>query len=367
VSESRPRGTSASTGSVCLVTGGAGFIGTAASAALADAFGRVVAVDNLHPQIHPSSERPAALDPRVELHVGDVTEREMWDGLLATVRPDVVVHLAAETGTGQSLAESNRHAMVNVVGTTQMLDALSRHEALPGRIVLSSSRAVYGEGAWRTAAGDIVYPAQRTRASLEGGQWDVPDATPLPMAAATTVPAPVSVYGATKLAQEHVLRAWANSLGVAPVVLRLQNVYGPGQSLINPYTGIMSLFCRMAKAGRSIPLYEDGEVRRDFVLIDDVARAVVLAATSARPLTEPVDIGSGEDQTIALAATLIAEHYGAPAPHVTGQFRDGDVRHAWADVTRAAELLGWTPEVSLAEGVHRLATWIDAQPSIPAL
>ena len=365
---SQGTGTTTTRGGTCLVTGGAGFIGTATSAGLADAFDRVVAVDNLHPQIHPRAERPAGLDPRVALHVGDVTERGTWDELLgAGLRPDVVVHLAAETGTGQSLSEATRHGSVNVVGTTQMLDALLRHEAPPRRVVLTSSRAVYGEGAWRTADGAVVHPPQRTRAVLESGRWDYPGATPLPMRADTTLPAPVSVYGATKLAQEHVLRAWANSVDVAPVVLRLQNVYGPGQSLSNPYTGIMSLFCRMARAGRSIPLYEDGQVRRDFVLIDDVARAVLAAATSATPVREVLDIGSGEHQTIALAAELVAERYGAPAPRVTGQFRDGDVRHAWADPLRAAELLGWQARHPLRDGVERLAAWIDAQPDVPEL
>jgi len=340
-----PRGT-------VLVTGGAGFIGSAISAGLADRFDRVIALDNVHPQIHPSAARPAGLDPRAELVVGDVTLAADWDALLGTVSPDVVIHLAAETGTAQSLAEATRHAMVNVVGTTQMFDALLRHEALPERVVLTSSRAVYGEGAWR---------AQRTAATLASGQWDFPSAEPLPMAAQTTRPAPVSVYGSTKLAQENLLRCWAASVGVEPVILRLQNVYGPGQSLINPYTGIMSLFCRLARAEQSIPLYEDGEVRRDFVLIDDVARAVVAAAVAPNPGSEAIDIGAGEHQTIARAAELIATRYGAPAPHVSGAFREGDVRHAWADVTWAATALGWEPQFGLAEGIDRLATWIDEQ------
>lgn len=351
-----------------LVTGGAGFIGTASSAALADAFDRVVAVDNLHPQIHPGTGRPTGLDERVELVVADVTEERTWDDVLGRVRPDVVVHLAAETGTGQSLAEASRHALVNVVGTTRMLDALLRHDALPQRIVLTSSRAVYGEGAWRrSSTGELFHPGQRTAEILRRGEWDFPDSEPVPMSAAVVAPAPVSVYGATKLAQEHVLTAWAQSVDVEPVTLRLQNVYGPGQSLINPYTGIMSLFCRMARAGRSIPLYEDGEVRRDFVLIDDVARAVVAATVAPAPGVRPIDIGAGEHQTIARAAELIARHYGAPAPHVTGQYRQGDVRHAWADVSYAAQSLGWTPRHDLADGVHRLATWIDSLPDVPPL
>lgn len=347
---------------VVLVTGGAGFIGTALSPALAGAFERVVAVDNMHPQVHASADRPTDLDERVELRVGDVTDPDLWDSVLADVRPDVVVHLAAETGTGQSLTESTRHASVNVVGTAQMLDALHRHDAAPGRIVLTSSRAVYGEGAWqRSADGVAFYPGLRSRSMLESAQWDFDDAVPTAMDARSVQPQPVSVYAATKLTQEHLVRVWADAHGTEARILRLQNVYGPGQSLTNPYTGIMSLFCRMAREGRSIPLYEDGEVRRDFVIIDDVARAVFLAATVAGVSPEPIDIGAGETQTIRTAAEAIAARYGAPAPHVTGQFRDGDVRHAWADVRAAADRLGWEPEVSLQEGVGRLADWIDAR------
>ena len=321
-------------------------------------------MDSLHPQIHATGERPAELDERAELIVADVAEAQTWDTVLAQHSPDVVIHLAAETGTGQSLEESTRHTHVNVVGTSQLLDGLNRHGKLPRRIVLSSSRAVYGEGAWSDSDGKPFYPGQRTSATLDQAQWDFPGATPLPMKASATFPAPVSVYGATKLAQEHVLQAWAKSYGVETVILRLQNVYGPGQSLINPYTGIMSLFCRMAMGGKSIPLYEDGEVRRDFILIDDVASAIVAGAVSPTVQGEPMDIGSGEFQTIGTAAKLIAKHYNAPEPHVTGQYRQGDVRHAWADISAAKDVLGWTPQYNLAQGIDRLANWIDAQPDV---
>lgn len=347
-----------------IVTGGAGFIGCAISAALVEAFDRVVVVDNLHPQIHASGERPAELAEAAELIVGDVTEAQTWDQVLATVTPDVVIHLAAETGTAQSLNESTRHAHVNVVGTTQLLDGLTRHQKLPRRIVLSSSRAVYGEGAWKKDDGSTFYPGQRTSAILDASQWDFDGARPVAMKAATTFPAPVSVYGGTKLAQEHIIQAWAKSFGIETAILRLQNVYGPGQSLINPYTGIMSLFCRMAMGGKSIPLYEDGAVRRDFILIDDVASAIVAGAVSSTVQDEPIDIGSGEFQTIGTAAELIAKHYNAPAPHVTGQYRQGDVRHAWADVSDAERVLGWTPQFNLAQGIDLLANWIDAQPDV---
>ena len=350
-----------------LVTGGAGFIGCAISAALIEAFDEVVAVDSLHPQVHAVQDRPAALDVGVRFVRGDVTDPDMWDELLADLRPEVVIHLAAETGTGQSLAEGSRHANVNVVGTTQLLDALNRHGVLPRRIVLTSSRAVYGEGGWRATdgSGEITYPGQRSNAMLQRGEWDFPGAEPIAMSADVVHPAPASVYAATKLTQEHLLNVWCAALDVEPFILRLQNVYGPGQSLSNPYTGIMSLFCRMAKEGRSIPLYEDGAVRRDFILIDDVARGVVAAALASTAPSTPIDIGSGEMQTIETAASLIAAFYGAPAPHVTGQFRNGDVRHAWADVTRAQALLEWEPEYSLSAGIDRLATWIDAQAIVP--
>lgn len=344
-----------------LVTGGAGFIGCAISEQLTRSFGRVVVVDMLHPQIHASPERPAALAAGAELIVADITQAETWDSVLTEVSPDIVIHLAAETGTGQSLEESTRHGNTNVVGTTQMLDGLNRYDRKPRRIVLSSSRAVYGEGAWQKTDGQLFYPGQRSSDILSRRQWDFPDAAPVAMSAARVAPAPVSVYGATKLAQEHILMSWAKSFGVEIAVLRLQNVYGPGQSLINSYTGIMSLFCRIAREGKSIPLYEDGEVRRDFVLIDDVASALLAAATAASVSDKPLDIGSGEFQTIRTAAEQIARFYGAPAPHVTEQFRQGDVRHAWADIEAAKAALPWTPRYSLEEGIKILATWIEDQ------
>ena len=345
----------------CLVTGGAGFIGCAISRDLADAFDHVVALDNMHPQIHPSQERPAALDERVELHRLDVAVAEDWDSLLTEAAPEVIVHLAAETGTGQSLTQASRHASVNVVGTTQMLDALVRHEIRPERIVLASSRAVYGEGRWTDAEGRPSYPGQRTHAMLEAGQWDFAGLTPSVQSSTTVKASPANVYAATKFCQENLVTSWCGSFGVTPVLYRLQNVYGPGQSLINPYTGIVSLFARLARAGESIPVYEDGRIVRDFVFIDDVASAIVAGVLRSPAAVLPYDIGLGERTTIMQIAQAIAEHYGAPAPHVTGQFRDGDVRAAWADTARARQMLDWEPRVGVTEGINRLCDWIDAQ------
>ena len=343
-----------------LITGGAGFIGCALAGRLRGRFDRVVAMDSLHPQVHSTRTRPAALHEGVELVVADVTHPAAWDELLAHVRPDAVVHLAAETGTAQSLTEASRHASVNVVGTTTMLDAFTRHDTLPDRVVLASSRAVYGEGAWQDASGAVVLPGQRSHAMLATGAWDFPGLTPLPVSASRVEPRPSSVYAATKLAQEHLLRAWGLAVGVLPVVLRLQNVYGAGQTPSNPYTGILPLFGRVAAAGDAIPVYEDGRIVRDFVHVDDVARALESAVCDLEG--DPgvaVDVGSGRPVTILEVAELVARRYEAPDPEVTGQFRDGDVRYACADASDAYRLLAWRSEVELAAGLEELCAWLD--------
>lgn len=345
----------------CLVTGGAGFIGCAISGLLAEQFDRVVAVDSLHPQIHPSDERPAALDERVEFVKGDVRDADMWDRLLQDVKPTHVVHLAAETGTGQSLTEATRHATANVVGTTEMLDAFVRHNALPEKIVLTSSRAVYGEGKWVDGDGNETYPGQRSAAMLERGEWDFPGLTATPFVSSQVKPTPTSVYGSTKLAQEHILTSWCLAMNVTPVLYRLQNVYGPGQSLINPYTGIVSFFAQTAKRGETIPVYEDGQIIRDFVFIDDVADAIVKGVLHSGANQHAYDIGSGEGTSILRLAELIAEHYGAPAPEINGKFRNGDVRHASCEIDAAKGALGWEPKVMVDEGVVRLCQWIDQE------
>jgi dTDP-L-rhamnose 4-epimerase len=346
-----------------LVTGGAGFIGCALARRLAPQVAEWVVLDSLHPQVHQQNTRPAELHESARLVVGDVTDPVVWDSLLAEFSPTVVIHLAAETGTAQSLDEATRHAHVNVVGTTAMLDALGRHGVVPERFLLSSSRAVYGEGAWRSGDGATFYPGQRSHAQFEAGQWDFAGATPVPSTAAATIPRPTSVYGATKLAQENILSAWVNARDTSLTVLRLQNVYGPGQSLVNSYTGIVSLFSQLAEVGRSIPLYEDGAITRDFVYIDDVADAFVaaLALPGGGP-TPTFDIGSGVGTTIAQLAESIAAYYGAPAPHITAKFRDGDVRHAECRIDESLAGLDWAPRWSLDAGVAGLQEWMATQP-----
>lgn len=349
-----------------LITGGAGFIGSCLSHQLAEHPLPVVAFDNLHPQIHPSRTRPAALEAGALLFEADVCSHQDWERLLGEYRPTLIIHLAAETGTGQSLTESVRHAEVNVTGTAQMLDALSRHSIRPQRIVLSSSRAVYGEGAWITDDGTVIHPGQRDAAMLARGEWDFPGARALPFVAGKTPASPTSIYGATKLAQEHMLASWCRSFDVDHVILRLQNVYGPGQSLNNPYTGIVPLFSRLAKAGKSIPLYEDGAMLRDFVYIDDVATAIRLALEAPSLPAEPLDVGCGSSISIAELAQIVAEHYGAPASHVNGMYRNGDVRHAACEPTDTIRRLQWTPRTMANEGIPKLCEWIDAQLQLEA-
>lgn len=342
-----------------LITGGAGFIGSALSHLLRAQDSRpIVVIDNLHPQVHPSRTRPSDLHPDVELMVADVCEAGAWDDFMAVWRPSLVIHLAAETGTGQSLSEASRHTHVNVTGTARMLDAFAAAGHVPQRIVLTSSRAVYGEGIWRKTDGNLIQPGQRSKEMLDRGQWDFTDAIALPFRADSTPPNPTSVYGATKLAQEHIINAWALSFGTDVAILRLQNVYGAGQSLDNPYTGIVSLFSRLAKAGESIPLYEDGLMRRDFVYISDVARAVFAATREQAAVGKVHDIGYGEPSTISDLAHVVARHYGAPEPHVCGKYRNGDVRHAGCEIEPSFNL-GWKPEVTMEQGVRQLCDWID--------
>lgn len=338
-----------------LVTGGAGFIGTALAERYAAGATEWVAYDSLLPQVHGDSP-DLTLPGEVELVVGDVRDRQALAAVVARLRPDVVVHLAAETGTGQSLDEPSRHTDVNVTGTAVLFEALGT--TLPERIILTSSRAVYGEGDWQSADGQVSQPGPRTAAMLEQGVWDFPGLTALPSQAGRTQPSPANIYGATKLAQEHLIRSWAAARGVRSAILRLQNVYGPGQSPINPYTGITTLFIQLARAGKVIPVYEDGEIIRDFVLIDDVVTALGTASGAEHDVL--ADVGSGQATSIRQMAGVAAGIFDAPEPQLSGQFRLGDVRHAACDMAPSEWVRGGTDPVELTDGLNRLADWIRA-------
>jgi dTDP-L-rhamnose 4-epimerase len=238
---------------------------------------------------------------------------------------------------------------------------------VPDQFVLASSRAVYGEGAWQCGS-QVFYPPPRSHAQLVAGHWDPhgptdAPAVPLPSRSDCTEPRPTNIYAATKLAQEHILAAWAAAHDTALSVLRLQNVYGPGQSLTNSYTGIVALFARLARAQQTLEVYEDGRIVRDFVYIDDVIEA--LFAAIERPATGPrcLDIGSGVPTTIHDLARQVAALCNAPEPVVVGKFRDGDVRAAQCDVEAATTDLHWRPAWALRDGMGALLEWIGGQPA----
>jgi dTDP-L-rhamnose 4-epimerase len=352
-----------------LVTGGAGFIGSALAHRLVAADYDVAVMDVLHPQVH-TGHQAIDLPPSARLFTGDVTHAPDWDAVLRLFRPTQIVHLAAETGTAQSLSHATRHGSVNVVGTTQLLDALSRAAHVPDQLVLASSRAVYGEGAWQSGA-QTFYPPPRSHAQLLAGSWDPQGpnsdpAVPLASSARQTEPRPTNIYAATKLAQEHLLAAWTAAHDTNLSVLRLQNVYGPGQSLTNSYTGIVALFARLAREQRALEVYEDGRIVRDFVYIEDVVEA--LFAAIAGPATQPrcVDVGSGIPTTIHELARQVAAICGAPEPVVVAKFRDGDVRAAKCDIEPAKNELNWRPAWTLEAGLRALLDWIDKQPELPS-
>jgi dTDP-L-rhamnose 4-epimerase len=262
------------------------------------------------------------------------------------------------------LTEATRHAHVNVVGTTTMLDALSRHDMRPSHMLLASSRAVYGEGAWRDVDGTVFYPPPRSHDVLANKQWDPSSPSggskpsPCLHSAATVSPNPTSVYGATKLAQEHILTAWCGAMRVPLSVFRLQNVYGPGQSPFNAYTGIITLFHRLARQGKQLEVYEDGQIGRDFVYIDDVVSALAAGLRQVPADRRTLDVGAGVATTIYEAACTVAALHGAPAPLVCEKFRDGDVRWAVADATGLAGALGVKAQIPFQEGVRLVGEWL---------
>jgi dTDP-L-rhamnose 4-epimerase len=357
-----------------LITGGAGFIGSRVARRLVDAGCAVRILDTLEPQVHGAV--PKGLDwleaAEIEFRRGSVTDRAALASALKGV--EAVAHLAAETGTGQSMYEVARYNRVNSQGTAVLLDLIA-NGAAPDvrRVALASSRSIYGEGAYVLKADPErrVFPPARSAAALEAGRWE--PTCPETGAALVPVPTreddllrPASVYAATKLAQEDLLRIVCSALGLSFAILRLQNVYGEGQSLLNPYTGVLSIFSTRIRRGFHLPLYEDGEETRDFVHVDDVARSIVAALCASGPIDAAINVGSGRGTSLREVAEKLAEAFDAdPDVVVTGEYRLGDIRHNCADIDRLRARLGVTPEVDLDHGLRRFAAWVRTQP-IPA-
>jgi len=345
-----------------FITGGAGFIGSRLCNTLTHQGATVLAYDNLHPQVHGPDPKPSLASPLVR---GDVRDRAALAAAVRDFAPTLVVHLAAETGTGQSADEPVRYAEVNVVGTAHLIECLRAQTSPPRRVVLAATRAVYGEGAYLDADGRVVVPPPRRPSDMARGIFDVLDEKGQPLTPAPTPEVvrlvPGSVYGSTKLMQEYLLQQ-----SPAPwetVILRLQNVYGPGQSLRNPYTGVLSIFCQQAMAGRTLNVFEDGNIHRDFVFVDDVVRAFALACASDLAADAIINIGTGERTSILDVARLILQRLGQPTERcrISGEFRSGDVRHAVAAIGRASQQLGWSAQVGVEAGVAALVDWARTQ------
>jgi dTDP-L-rhamnose 4-epimerase len=348
-----------------LIAGGAGFIGTEVARSLLRKGHCVTLLDNFSPQIHgENATLPDDLAPHVRLVRGDVRDPAAWAAALPG--HDTIINLAAETGTGQSMYEVSKYEQVNLAGTALLYDLLAKKAGFDvKRILVASSRAIYGEGAYSCDRDGVVYPQSRSITDKKCGLFSpvcpvcggecvqVPTSENAPMQ-------PSSFYGLTKQVQEQMTLLFARVLGIPSFALRYQNVYGPGQSLSNPYTGILAIFTNQARLGAELSVFEDGYESRDFVFIDDVVRATVACIDSDDNLSGVVNVGSGESTSILEVARLINEHFGGQSQvRITGAFRDGDIRHGLADLTQVRALLAYVPQWSFRNGLKEFLLWAD--------
>lgn len=354
-----------------LITGGSGFIGSNLALKLVDAGHEVTVLDNLSVQIHgntPETSSPLYLSikNKVRFINGSVTNEADWR--IALEGQEGIVHLAAETGTGQSMYEIKRYVDVNVGGTALFLDLLAggSYDSIK-KVVVASSRSIYGEGKYLSESLGVIYPGARDEKNMRAGQFDLlcPDSgLPLKLLATDEDSKihPSSVYGITKQNQEQMVLTVCGALGIGATALRYQNVYGPGQSLSNPYTGILSIFSTRIKNNNGISIFEDGKESRDFVYIDDVVDATILALTKDEANGEVFGIGSGVATDVLTVAQTLAKYYAADVPiAVTGAYRIGDIRHNYADLKKAQAILKFSPKVNFEVGIKNFVDWVNQQ------
>lgn len=355
-----------------LITGGAGFIGSNIALKLAEMGHEVTVLDNLSPQIHgddPETTSPlyASIKGKVKFINGSVTERsDLRKGIEGV---DIILHLAAATGTGQSMYDIFDYVNVNIGGTALLLDILANESHSVKRVVVAESRAIYGEGRyWSDELNSYVYPEERPESTMASGDFEVKYdgcRSPLKLVATTedSMLHPGSVYGITKQVQGQLVHLVCKSLGIESVSFRYQNVYGPGQSLSNPYTGILSIFSTRIKNGNGLNIFEDGKETRDFVYIDDVADATISGLFTPGISGEAFNIGTGVATDVLTVARTLIKHYGIEVPiNISGNYRIGDIRHNFADISKAAELLGFEPKWSFDKGIAQFCKWVDDQP-----
>lgn len=352
-----------------LITGGAGFIGSNLALSLSEKGHTVTVFDNLSPQIHGKDPEKSPLYLSVKNKVnfvrGDVTRREDLLNVLPDV--DTVVHLAAETGTGQSMYEIQRYAEVNVGGTALLLDLITNYRFPISRIAVASSRAIYGEGKYYCVSHGHKYPGARSNLEMERQQFEhsCPICQQILQASPTDELSPLnptSVYGVTKLTQEQMVLTVGKALGISALAFRYQNVYGPGQSLENPYTGILSIFSNQIRQGNIVNVFEDGRESRDFVFIDDAVDATIQGLEHKYPLVEAFNVGSGIPIDVSTVATTLLEYLGGNSDIViSGQYRVGDIRHNVADLKKVSKFLGFKAKVSFSDGLYRFVDWVQSE------
>ena len=352
-----------------LITGGAGFIGSNLALKLISKNYTVTVLDNLSPQIHGENAKETStlyrsIKGKVNFIAGTVTSKQDWES--AIKGQDVIVHYAAETGTGQSMYEIQKYVDVNVNGTAIMLDLLANTEHHVKKVVIASSRSIYGEGKYRSKELGFVYPKHRTADYMDKGDFEVKyeNSSNLELVATDEESKihPSSVYGITKQNQEQMIMTVCPTLGIAPVAFRYQNVYGPGQSLKNPYTGILSIFSTQIKNGNGINIFEDGKETRDFVFIDDVVEATILGIEKDEANGEVFNVGTGIPTDVITVANGLINNYGITVPvTITGNYRLGDIRHNYADLKKIKAKLGFEPKFSFEKGLKKFTNWVDTQ------
>lgn len=353
-----------------LVTGGAGFIGSNLSLKLLEKGYEVRVLDNLSEQIHgkdpEKSELYSSIKNKVEFIYGTVTSWEDWKKSINGV--DVIVHLAAETGTGQSMYEIEKYTKVNIEGTAIMWDVLTNTEHNVSKVVVAASRAIYGEGKYFCNIHGNVYPMERKIEDLEKGDFEVkcPFCNNTLKIMGTTEDSKIhstSLYGLTKAVQEEMSFILGKNLNIPVVTYRYQNVYGPGQSLKNPYTGILSIFSTRIKNGNDINIFEDGKESRDFVYISDVVDATILGIEKEEANYQAFNVGTGINIDVITVAKTLRELYNSNIQiKISGNFRLGDIRHNYADINKINKLLGYTPKINFFEGMKRFVNWVNLQP-----
>jgi dTDP-L-rhamnose 4-epimerase len=346
-----------------LVTGGAGLIGSHVADLLRREGWRVRILDNLEPQTHRHG-KPAWIGNDVEFIEGDVADRETITAALGDI--DVIFHLAAYGGYMPEIA---KYVRVNSFGTAQMLEVI-REQNLPiKKIIVASSQAVYSEGAANCPEHGLVFPEVRPLEQLEQGDWNVhcPSCGAVTTSAPTPERTPVggeTVYGLTKVDQEKLVLLWGKQIGIPTVALRYSCTYGPRQSIFNPYTGVIAIFCTRLLNNLPPVLYEDGEQTRDFSFVEDIAGANLLAAESDKLDGLPVNVGSGAGVSIRQVAEQISDALGIRiAPEANSEFRPGEMRHLTSDTARI-RAAGYAPQVDLAAGIRRYLDWIRQQADV---